>query len=174
MVASPAPPTEDWPATQARALTGNQTNNPLLCRPALNPLSYTSQGLFSDIDTPITFSSNLILSKCFYIFYFLNRPHIHLSKNSEITKVSLPLHPHLCCPVLYPRDKVTSFLWILPQTQTHLQSPLPYKDGTVSYRLCCTSLSLNYVQYPCGHSISVHKELLYSLFSYSVFVGHAS
>ena len=39
-----------WPATQACALTGNRsgdplvwTSNPLVCRPALNPLSHTSQ-----------------------------------------------------------------------------------------------------------------------------------
>ena len=34
-----------WPATQACALTGNRTGNALVHRPALNPLSYTSQGL---------------------------------------------------------------------------------------------------------------------------------
>ena len=28
------------------ALTGNQTSNPLVCRPVLNPLSYSSQGRF--------------------------------------------------------------------------------------------------------------------------------
>ena len=33
-----------WPVTQAYALTGNRTGNPLVLRPALNPLSYTSQG----------------------------------------------------------------------------------------------------------------------------------
>ena len=33
-----------WPATQAWALTGNQNSNPLVHRPALNPLSHTSQG----------------------------------------------------------------------------------------------------------------------------------
>ena len=33
-----------WPATQACALTGNRTSNTLVCRPALNPLSHTSQG----------------------------------------------------------------------------------------------------------------------------------
>ena len=32
-----------WPATQACALTGNRTSNPLVCRPALNSLSHTSQ-----------------------------------------------------------------------------------------------------------------------------------
>ena len=32
------------PATQACALTGNQTTDPLVRRPALNPLSHTSQG----------------------------------------------------------------------------------------------------------------------------------
>ena len=34
-----------WPATQACALTGNPTCDPLVHRPALNPLSYTSQDL---------------------------------------------------------------------------------------------------------------------------------
>ena len=33
-----------WPATQACALTENWTSDPLLCRPALSPLSLTSQG----------------------------------------------------------------------------------------------------------------------------------
>ena len=33
-----------WPATQACALTGNRTGNPLVHRPVLNPLSHTSQG----------------------------------------------------------------------------------------------------------------------------------
>ena len=32
-----------WPATQARALTGNWTGNPCVRRPALNPPSHTSQ-----------------------------------------------------------------------------------------------------------------------------------
>ena len=32
-----------WPATQACALTGNRTGDPLACRLALNPLSHTSQ-----------------------------------------------------------------------------------------------------------------------------------
>ena len=35
-----------WPTTQACALTGNRTGNPLVCGPALNPLSYTGQGRF--------------------------------------------------------------------------------------------------------------------------------
>ena len=44
--ASCAPPTGDltWPASQACALTGNETSHPLVLRPALNPLSHTSQG----------------------------------------------------------------------------------------------------------------------------------
>ena len=35
-----------WPATQAYALIGNQTSDLLVRRPALNPLSHTSQGWF--------------------------------------------------------------------------------------------------------------------------------
>ena len=42
------PPLGTWPATQACALTGNWTSNPLVCRPALNPLSHTSQGYIQD------------------------------------------------------------------------------------------------------------------------------
>ena len=33
-----------WPATQACALTGDPTSNPLLCSPVLKSLSHTSQG----------------------------------------------------------------------------------------------------------------------------------
>ena len=33
-----------WPAVQACALTGNRMGDPLVCRPALKPLSHTSQG----------------------------------------------------------------------------------------------------------------------------------
>ena len=34
-----------WPATQACTLTGNRAGDPLVHRPALNPLSYTSRDL---------------------------------------------------------------------------------------------------------------------------------
>ena len=43
------------PATQACALTGNQTSDPLVCRLVLNPLSHTSQGVcwkFSTLQYP--------------------------------------------------------------------------------------------------------------------------
>ena len=36
-----------WPTTQACALTGNLTSNPLIWRWALNPLSHTSQGTYA-------------------------------------------------------------------------------------------------------------------------------
>ena len=44
VVALMCPLLRTWPATQARALTGNGTSDPLVHRPALNPLSHTSQG----------------------------------------------------------------------------------------------------------------------------------
>ena len=43
VVASHMPPTGNL-ATQACALTGNQTSNPLVHRLTVNPLSYASQG----------------------------------------------------------------------------------------------------------------------------------
>ena len=39
----PCPQLGAWPATQACALTGNQTSNLSVCGPVLNPLSHTSQ-----------------------------------------------------------------------------------------------------------------------------------
>ena len=39
-----------WPKTQTCALTRNQTGDPLICRPVLNPLSHSSQSLFSFFD----------------------------------------------------------------------------------------------------------------------------
>ena len=39
-----APPTGDLAHNPGMALTGNPTGDPLVCRPALNPLSHTSQG----------------------------------------------------------------------------------------------------------------------------------
>ena len=50
VVASSMPPTGDLAHNQACALIGNQTGNPLVCRPVLNPLSHTSQGRFLYID----------------------------------------------------------------------------------------------------------------------------
>ena len=39
----PCPLMGTWPVSQASALTGNQTHDPLVPRPALNSLSYTTQ-----------------------------------------------------------------------------------------------------------------------------------
>ena len=48
VVASRMPPqVGTWPATQACALTRNRTGDPVVRRPALNPLSCTSQGMFA-------------------------------------------------------------------------------------------------------------------------------
>ena len=44
VVSSNAPPLGTWPTTQACALTGNRTGDPLVRRLTLNPLSHTSQG----------------------------------------------------------------------------------------------------------------------------------
>ena len=43
VVASCAPLLDTWTATQACSLTGNGISYPFVCRPTLNPLSYTSQ-----------------------------------------------------------------------------------------------------------------------------------
>ena len=45
LVASHVPLLGVWPTTQACALTGNWTGDPLVRRPALNPLSHSSQAM---------------------------------------------------------------------------------------------------------------------------------
>ena len=56
-----------WPATQAYALTGNPTSDPLVCKPALSPLYHTNQG------------ENLIFNDCFmsyqWMYYCLLNPY---------------------------------------------------------------------------------------------------
>ena len=49
------PPLGTWPAAQACALTGNRTGDPLVRRPMLNPLSYTSQGKFAYLNFDMNF-----------------------------------------------------------------------------------------------------------------------
>ena len=51
-----------WPTTQTCALTGNPTSDPLVCRPALNPLSHISQGSYQ-------------FFKMYFLLYFF---HYHL------------------------------------------------------------------------------------------------
>ena len=46
------------PTTQACALTGNQTHDPVVCRQVLNPLSHTSQGTRSLFKQQISFPTH--------------------------------------------------------------------------------------------------------------------
>ena len=65
-----------WPATQACALTGNQTSDPSVCKLALNPLSHTSQGnrvFFYNIDD---------LPKC-----LMRMRHVHVNEKIELKKL---------------------------------------------------------------------------------------
>ena len=70
----PSPGT--WLATQACALTGNPTSDPLLCRPALNPLSDTSQTTFSVLSSFVScyslcFKVDFVWYKYYYPSFFL-------------------------------------------------------------------------------------------------------
>ena len=77
------PPLGTWPTTQACALTGNWTSNPLVHRPALNPLSHTRQGgmfLITCIKNPILKKYFTILSiipqwswKKLYLIYIFEK-----------------------------------------------------------------------------------------------------
>uniref|UniRef100_K9IHL0 Putative secreted protein n=1 Tax=Desmodus rotundus TaxID=9430 RepID=K9IHL0_DESRO len=64
-----------WPATQAFALTGNRTYDPLDCRPVLILLSHTSQGLcglsfyFVDVSIAVQKIFSLIQSHLFFFCF---------------------------------------------------------------------------------------------------------
>ena len=55
-----------WPATQTCALSGNRTGDLLVHRPALNPLSHTSQGPQSILNFPLSvlYLPIMLLSPC--------------------------------------------------------------------------------------------------------------
>ena len=55
------PPLQTWPATQACALTRNQTGDPLVCRPVLNPLSHTSLVKGSTFNDKVNYSSEKVV-----------------------------------------------------------------------------------------------------------------
>ena len=62
-----------WPANQACALTGNRIDDPLVHRPALNPLRHTSQGSLSTFAPILPTPSHMatINSLCLWVcFYF--------------------------------------------------------------------------------------------------------
>ena len=54
-----------WPATEARALTGNRTSASLVCRAMLNPLSHTSQGQILNYEPVINRESKFLFSENF-------------------------------------------------------------------------------------------------------------
>ena len=51
-----------WLATQACALTGNQSGDPLVCRPALSPVSHTSQSIEGILFYDFVFVSLCVVS----------------------------------------------------------------------------------------------------------------
>ena len=57
------PPSGTWPATQACTLIGNWTRDPLVHRPAINPLSHTSPAVH-------VFSDFILLSVFIFMFAF--------------------------------------------------------------------------------------------------------
>ena len=61
-LSSACPQLGTWPATEARAGTGNQTGKFSVCRMTPNPLSHTSQGLL------LTFKRST-----FYFYFFIKK-----------------------------------------------------------------------------------------------------
>ena len=86
-----------WPTTQACALTGNRTGNPLVCRPALNLLRHTNQGktLFSNLGDVtmkgcrdcVRHCGNCRILKCLFCSWLTLKFLILLNKRKKIFSV---------------------------------------------------------------------------------------
>ena len=76
------------PATQACALTRNQTSNFLVCRPVLSPLSHTSQGM----------SFNILLRAS--SMYILSNIYFHICQLLSSTRCD-PCFPNLFSSFVY-------------------------------------------------------------------------
>ena len=77
MVALSHPQLGMWPETQACALTGNQTLDPMVHRPAPNPLSHTSQGKCLLFLPPCDLPSSPLKPHA-HILFFSSGHHINL------------------------------------------------------------------------------------------------
>ena len=80
------PPLGTWPTTQVCVLTGNQTSDPLVCRPALNPLSHTSQGSHRFFSSLLSLHTQKYSLKCLVVF----------EASPEIFGKELKLNPIQC------------------------------------------------------------------------------
>ena len=69
------PQLRTWSKTQACALTGKQTNDLLVHRPALNPLSHTSQG------------NSLLFQQCVFLFPRCQHFHAEVTVNTYLENV---------------------------------------------------------------------------------------
>ena len=112
-----------WPATQACALTGNWTGDPLVLRPALNPLSHTSQGqksLYTIIGTWLS-QKSLWSKKCRWLLLllFVNQSKLYQffvrSAKKYIVCVSQNFSNEFMCSMRWRRLKIagTEFLFSL-------------------------------------------------------------
>ena len=85
-----------WPATQACALTGNQTSNLSVHRPVLNPLSHTSQSdsmCFFNCDLfcihSIAFLSLFTFFICFLVMFHIS---LHAASHHFEIRQELSIH----------------------------------------------------------------------------------
>ena len=92
-----------WPATQACAQTGNRTGDPLVHRPALNPLNYLSQGYFIVFDAIVN-----------GIVFFISFSDVLLLVYRNVTNIwTLILYPATLWNLLINSNSVLLFLGFL-------------------------------------------------------------
>ena len=97
-----------WPATQACALTGNQTSDPLVRRLALNPLSHTRQDSFQFFG----FFSSLIFKESKIQDFFPKSVHLHT--NIKMNHDAMPFLPNTLLSLEYRNGIKISLKSLVP------------------------------------------------------------
>ena len=103
-----------WSTTQACALTGNHTSNPLVGRPALNPLSHTSQGW-------IIYFKRVNIIVCMWIISQFKKKQLVLH---GLALMSLIAHPSYASYLLLALLSVAFLLLSFPHTVSSLNCSL--------------------------------------------------
>ena len=175
------PPLGIWLVTQACALTGNWTCDPLVCRLALNPLSHNSQEIFKIF---YFFKSYFIV---YAITVFLIFPPLALS--TQPAPHSLRQSPYYCpCPwVMYICSMATifpvltfTFPWLFCNTNLYFIIPshfspislTPFLSGNHQNGLCIyDSVSVLLVHLFCFLDSIVDRYIFIAILLFIFFIS---
>ena len=120
------PPLGTWPITQACALTGNWISNPVLCRPALNPLSHTSQSLAKIFEEEI---GCVLYMGIMITYHRYNNPMYNVHKNVDAHYIWQNMG-----------SKIIATIWVLNcarQHEKHFMAFISFNFHSIKWKNWC-------------------------------------